>query len=251
MKLPRVTPFVKLVVSDILVTISALAIVFYGWYTWLGDVLVGLHQAQTTRTLVNEWATPVDSSREFDRARGKPDGSDSNPNPPVVKPPATGRPYAMLHIPRFGENFVRTIGQSVEVNKVLNNPNLGVGHYVTSSELGETGNFAIAGHRTTFGASFGKIDELRVGDRIYLETKDGWYVYRFRNIEFVYPTQSSVLRPVPSSYVTAKDRLLTMTSCHPKLSAAERIIAYSVFESFVPRRFGEPIEISTGALRDR
>jgi sortase A len=44
--------------------------------------------------------------------------------------------------------------------------------------------------------------------------------------------------------VKAKDRILTLTSCHPKLSAAERIIAYSVFETFVPRELGAPTEVA-------
>jgi sortase A len=83
-----------------------------------------------------------------------------------------------------------------------------------------------------------------VGDRIYVETQKGWYVYRFRNIEFVWPTQSDVLSDVPRETIVAKDRILTMTSCHPKTSTAERVIAYSVFESFVARKSGAPAEVA-------
>jgi sortase A len=83
-----------------------------------------------------------------------------------------------------------------------------------------------------------------VGDRIYVETKEGWFVYRFRNMEYVYPTQSDVLNSMPRLDIEAKDRILTMTTCHPKLSAAERFIAYSVLESFVPRRNGAPAEVA-------
>jgi sortase A len=39
-----------------------------------------------------------------------------------------------------------------------------------------------------------------------------------------------------------------MTTCHPKLSAAERLIAYALFESFVPRANGVPTEIAGTAL---
>ena len=106
------------------------------------------------------------------------------------------------------------------------------------------GNFALAGHRTTYGAALGLIDTLRVGDRIYLETDKGWYVYRFRNMEWVYSSDSSVLNPVPQVSIAAKDRILTMTTCHPKLTSAERFIAFSVFESFVPRENGAPMEVA-------
>jgi sortase A len=147
-------------------------------------------------------------------------------------------------IPRFGATYERTIAESVDVKKVLNNASTGVGHYASTEPLGAVGNFAVAGHRTTFGAPFGRIDELRVGDRIYIETKKGWYVYRFRNMEYVYPSASDVLNEVPRETIVAKDRILTMTSCHPKLSAAERFIAYSIFESFVPRGKGAPSEVA-------
>jgi sortase A len=154
-----------------------------------------------------------------------------------------GQAFATLIVPRFGKNYERTVAESVDVKKVLNDPSTGVGHYSSTARLGEVGNFALAGHRTTFGAPFGQVDRLRVGDRIYLETKEGWFVYRFRNIEYVNPSQSDVLNDMPRETVEAKDRILTMTSCHPKLSEAERIIAYSIYESFVPRKNGVPSEI--------
>jgi sortase A len=147
-------------------------------------------------------------------------------------------------IPRFGARFERTIEESVDVRTVLNDSTTGVGHYSSTSALGAVGNFALAAHRGTFGASFGQIDELRVGDRIYIETEKGWYVYRFRNLEFVYPSESTVLNDVPKLSVVAKDRILTMTTCHPKQSISERFIAYSLFESFVPRDRGAPLEVA-------
>jgi sortase A len=110
---------------------------------------------------------------------------------------------------------------------------------------GEIGNFALAAHRTTYGAPFANIAELRVGDRIYVETRDGWYVYAFRNLEYVWPTAVQVLEPVPQApQVEATERYLTLTSCNPRFSAAERIIAYAVFETWYPREEGPPAEIA-------
>ena len=235
--------------SDILLTIGVLAIAFYGWYVWLGDIVLGAHQDSAAASLSQKWDEKPANITEFDREAGDSTGARRSPKPPVVAVPKDGQPFATIIIPRFGEKFERTIAQSVDVKKVLNDPDSGVGHYVTSEPLGAIGNFALAGHRTTFGAPFGHVDKLRVGDRIYIETKKGWYVYRFRNLEFVYPTQAEVLQAVPQMAIQAKDRILTMTSCHPKLSAAERFIAYSVFESFVPRKNGAPAEVA--AMRSK
>jgi sortase A len=63
-------------------------------------------------------------------------------------------------------------------------------------------------------------------------------------MEFVYASESTVLNDVPKMSVVAKDRILTMTTCHPKQSISERFIAYSIFESFVPRGRGAPAEVA-------
>jgi sortase A len=152
--------------------------------------------------------------------------------------------FATMLVPRFGEKYNRAIAETVETETVLDDPDAGIGHYPTSNQLGQAGNFALAAHRTTYGAPFADIDQLRVGDRIYIETNQGWYVYRFRNMEYVWPTDTEVLNALPETNYTTTDRILTMTSCHPKMSSAERIIAYSVYESFVPRSNGKPFGIA-------
>ena len=84
-----------------------------------------------------------------------------------------------------------------------------------------------------------------MGDSIYIQTQDGWYKYIFRSLEFVPPTGVGVLAAVPQSpSASPTDRLLTMTSCNPKFSAAERFIAYSVFDTWYPRAGGPPAEIA-------
>ncbi|MFT4235769.1 MAG: sortase, partial [Microbacterium sp.] len=82
---------------------------------------------------------------------------------------------------------------------------------------------------------------------IVLQTKDGWYVYRFRNIEYVTPTQVDVLNPIPQSDSTEiTQSYITLTACSPMYSAAERIVAYGVFESFTPTSAGEPAALTEG-----
>ena len=243
-KLTINTALAREIVSDVLITIGVVVMFFYLWYVWLGDFVAGAQQDSAATSLSESWEKPPAGMLEFDREIGSSEGAERIAKPPVVKPPKAGEPFATIMIPRFGARFERTIEESVDVKTVLNDSSTGVGHYSSTSALGAVGNFALAAHRGTFGASFGQIDELRVGDRIYIETEKGWYVYRFRNMEFVYPSESTVLNDVPKLSVVAKDRILTMTTCHPKQSISERFIAYSLFESFVPRDRGAPLEVA-------
>ena len=80
-----------------------------------------------------------------------------------------------------------------------------------------------------------------------VETPDGWYTYRFRNLEYVRPDGVQVLLPVPQQpEVQATDKLITMTTCSPRFGSTERAIAYGVFESYTPRVDGPPASLSTG-----
>jgi sortase A len=150
-----------------------------------------------------------------------------------------------MYVPRFGADYVRSIAEGVDLETVLNSRKLGVGRYLESNLLGEPGNFAVAAHRTTWGAPFGNIAELRIGDRIYIEVPEGWYSYNFRNLEYVWATEVDVLNAFPKMNVDASDfRVITLTSCHPKFSEAERVIAYGVYEGWYPRAGGPPTEIA-------
>ncbi|MFZ4504758.1 MAG: class E sortase [Microbacteriaceae bacterium] len=232
------------VVGEVLMTAGIFVLLFLGWHVWYNDVVSGIAQNNAGAELSNEWDNVPLSVPEFDRNPGDSSGARLFPEPPVTASPALNARFATLIVPRFGDTYERAIAYGVDPKKVLNVRSAGLGHYPQTNELGELGNFAIAGHRTTFGAPLGNIDQLRVGDRLYVESEAGWYVYRFRNLEYVWPKDVAVLKPVPWSKAAATDRLLTLTSCHPKLSSAERVIAYSVFETFVPRDRGAPSEVA-------
>jgi sortase A len=232
------------VVGEVLMTAGIFVLLFLGWHVWYNDLVSGIAQNNAGAELSNQWDNVPLSVPEFDRNPGDSSGARLSPEPPVTASPALNARFATLIVPRFGDTFERAIAYGVDPKKVLNVRSAGLGHYPQTNELGELGNFAIAGHRTTFGAPLGNIDQLRVGDRLYVESEAGWYVYRYRNLEYVWPKDVAVLKPVPWSNVAATDRLLTLTSCHPKLSSAERVIAYSVFETFVPRDRGAPSEVA-------
>jgi sortase A len=230
--------------GELLMTAGMFVLLFLGWHVWFNDLVQGAAQDKASASLSQQWQITASGQTEFDRARGTSDGAFVAAKPPIMKTVKAAEGFANLIIPRFGERYVRTIAETVDVATVLNNTATSVGHYPTSNRLGELGNFAIAGHRTTYGAAFGWVDNLRVGDRIYIETKKGWYTYRFRNMEFVYASQVAVINPVPQTIIEPQERILTITTCHPKLSAAERFVSYAVFESFVPRESGTPTEVA-------
>jgi sortase A len=161
-----------------------------------------------------------------------------------VVPPNENTSFATLYVPRFGMDFVRVIAEGTDEATVLNSRTRGVGRYTNSDPLGAVGNFAIAGHRTSWGAAFGQIGDLRLGDKIFVEIPEGWFEYSFRNTEYVWATEVDVLNPIPkSSESPTESRIITLTSCHPKFSEAERIIAYGVFEGWYPRDAGAPGEL--------
>jgi len=90
---------------------------------------------------------------------------------------------------------------------------------------GHEGTTAIAGHRTTYGAPFGDLDQLSPGDQIVLTTVQGRFVYKVTELKVVDPSDGSVLENVPDGnraghYLAT----VTLTTCNPKYSAAERLV---------------------------
>src|SRR5690606_1631791 len=117
----------------------------------------------------------------------------------------------------------------------------GLGHYTGTAGPGEVGNFAIAGHRTTFGKPLADIDALRNGDRIVVETTEGWTVYAVSSHQIVLPSQSEVIAPVPGAVgATPTERVLTLTACHPRFSAKQRWIVHADFVGQRSRAQGAP-----------
>ncbi|HEX2701398.1 MAG TPA: sortase [Acidimicrobiales bacterium] len=95
----------------------------------------------------------------------------------------------------------------------------GAGHYPKTPLPCEAGNVSIAGHRTTYGKPFANVDRLKPGDTIILETPIGSCTYEVSKAPFV-------TTPVDFSVVAndASVHALTLTTCHPKGSAKERLV---------------------------
>lgn len=236
------------VLGELLITAGLLVFLFLGWQLWLNDVVVGNEQRGAALDLRQEWApaaAPESAAPESAAPESAaPDAGVADPATPVVGvAPEEATPFATLYVPRFGADYVRAIAEGIGTRSVLNKN--GVGHYPGTQMPGEVGNFAIAAHRTTFGAPFHRIAELQIGDPIIVETADGWYTYRFRTLDYVPPTGVEVLNAVPAvEGATPTDRVITLTSCNPMLSSAERIIAYGVLDSWQPRSAGVPADVA-------
>jgi sortase A len=133
-----------------------------------------------------------------------------------------GDPIGRLAIPEIG------ISEVVVQGTGAGDLRTGPGHYPDTPLPGERGTVAIAGHRTTYGAPFRKLDKLGRGDRIELTMPYGRFGYRVERTQIVPPT---------ALWVTDRadhDRLV-LTACHPLYSASQRIVVFARLEESQPR----------------
>ncbi|MCC6270006.1 MAG: class E sortase [Microbacteriaceae bacterium] len=225
------------VIGEILITAGFLVFLFLGWQLWLNDIIVGDQQNHVAAELAATWDA---GNSTLNHGEVLPDFGE----PAVTTTPEPDSTFAVMYAPRFGSDWAREVGEGIGLDAVLNTRR--IGHYPTTQLPGQIGNVALAAHRLTYGAPFRDIDQLRLGDKLYLQTKDGYYTYSFRNLEYVSPRGVGVLEPVPQRPgVEATESILTIMSCNPKFSLAERIIAYAVFESWQPISAGPPEEVAT------
>ncbi|MDY0914664.1 class E sortase [Rathayibacter festucae] len=234
------------VLGELLMTAGALVLLYLGWQLWWNDAVIAGQQTSEAAELRQTWDDAVPAPEPSTAPSETPAGYGD----PVIAPvSALDTSFGNLYVPRYGEGWVRTIAEGVDAENVLDEGS--IGHYPGTQMPGEVGNFALAAHRSAYGGGMHVIDELQLGDAIYIETADGWYTYRFRNLEYVQPSEIQVIDPVPwTTGVTPTDRLITLTSCNPLLSTAERIIAYGVFESWQPRSAGAPAEIAASLAQE-
>jgi sortase A len=170
----------------------------------------GIREAQAQNRLEDEFAETIQ------QAETTPSTTPVElPSEPVTASPLPAAPpgtaTARIQIPKIGVDKIVVEGVS------LTDLKKGPGHYPESPLPGQEGNAAIAGHRTTYGAPFNRIDELEPGDEITVQTIQGSFTYVMTEQLIVSPTQVEVLED-------QGDNRLTLTACHPKFSARQRIV---------------------------
>jgi sortase A len=137
---------------------------------------------------------------------------------PFAAPPE-GEAMGRIGIPKIGVDFL--VVEGVNVDDLRKGP----GHYPSTQMPGHEGNSAIAGHRTTYDHPFGDLDQLVAGDDIRVVTVQGDFHYKVTELRVVDPSQIEVLDPTPDSARPGHNlATLTLTTCNPKYSAAERLI---------------------------
>jgi len=229
------------VIGELLITAGIILLLFVAWQLWWTNVESDARQSEIIKEFAHDLGGPAPAGPDPDPA-GTPAPPVDYGTPVVSAAPAHAGTIGIMYIPRFGENYTRPIVQGTSTD-VLDT--LGLGHYANTAMPGAVGNFAVAGHRQTHGAVLDNIHLLVPGDRIYVQTKDGYYVYVFRNNQIVLPSQTDVLEPVPTRPgATPTESFLTMTSCNPRFGSQERIIAYALLDSWRPSSAGPPAEIA-------
>jgi sortase A len=147
------------------------------------------------------------------------------PSPTTVVPASVvpsfvpGDVVAQLQIPSIDVDFFVVSGVGVEDLR------LGPGHFTDTPLPGQLGNSAIAGHRTTYGQPFHDLDQLRSGDDIIITTAYGTFAYEVNTLRVVEPTEYVVVSTTDPTTAT-----LTLTTCHPKWSAAQRLIVTATLD---------------------
>jgi sortase A len=189
------------------ITVGVLILLFVAYQLWG----TGIREAQAQDRLEDDFAAVLAE------AEAAPPTTTSSTVPgdpvtvPTIPPVSEGEPTARLRIPAIGVDKIVVEGVALPDLKK------GPGHYPESPLPGQEGNAAIAGHRTTYGAPFNRIDELVPGDEVTVETVQGEFTYVVTEQLIVSPTQVDVLED-------KGDNRLTLTACHPKYSARERIV---------------------------
>jgi sortase A len=205
--------------GEVLITLGVVILLFVAYEVYGTNLKTAQEQSSLKRELVEEWSTPQ------------------------VREIALGDAIAVLRIPAFGADYGYAVVEGVSRRDLQRGP----GHYPGTAMPGEIGNVVISGHRTTYGAPFSRVGELREGDAVVVETADEWFTYEVTASEIVSPNAVEVTLPVPRQPdVEPTQRLLTLTTCHPRYSARQRLIVFAEMVEARPKTDGAP-PVLTGA----
>ena len=176
----------------------------------------GLQEARAQDDLRSEFRADVRAQRKAQPTPAAAPGTPPTTAAPFV--PVPGDAVAVLRIPRIGVD--KAVVEGVNRADLRQGP----GHYPGTPLPGQPGNAAIAGHRTTYGAPFYRLDQLKPGDVVTVTTRQG---------EFRYVVEGkSVVRPSNGHALDATlDNRLTLTTCNPRFSARQRLVVTATLQT--------------------
>jgi sortase A len=211
----------------VFITVGVLILLFVAYQLW-GTGLYTAREQDALERQFNAALVGVDHETSS-TTRGStttvpsapPSSTTTSTTEPAPPPPPEGDAVARLRIPKIGvDSFVVNGVSRDDLRK-------GPGHYPDTPLPGQEGNSAIAGHRTTYGAPFGDLDQLAEGDLIQVRTLQGSFKYRVKEQLVVDPTDLAVIDPSPVDPDNPSEGFratLTLTTCNPKYSAAQRLV---------------------------
>jgi sortase A len=137
-----------------------------------------------------------------------------------------GDAVGLLRIPAVGDAYEVPIVNGTELNVLAK----GVGHYSSTAQAGQIGNFALAGYRVTHGQPFARLLGLDSGDEIIVETRYATYTYVLdeppRQLT-VKDTDTWVIDPVPGKpELKPTQALITLTTCPDLFHSTKRSIGF-------------------------
>jgi sortase A len=213
-------------VGRVLITLGLLLLLFVAYQLWG----TGIYEARAQNDLEQQFKESLERSGAATSTTSttSPTTTTEPDNPtvsttlaPLAAPPE-GDVVARISIPRIGVD--KFVVEGVDVDDLRKGP----GHYPTTQIPGHEGNSAIAGHRTTYGAPFGDLDQINPGDEITVVTVQGKFLYKVTEQKVVDPSEVSVLDPsLDPARPGHQLATLTLTTCNPKYSASQRLIVHA------------------------
>lgn len=160
------------------------------------------------------WQEPVSYATSLARQDDLKAALEKPPPRVLHRKPLKGDAIGKIELPSLRRSFY--VVEGTDANDLRKGP----GHYSDTPMPGQRGTVGVAGHRTTHGAPFRRIDALKPGQKVILDMTYGRYTYRVEKTRIVAPTEVSVKRRV------GYDRLI-LSACHPLYSAAQRIVVFA------------------------
>lgn len=207
-----------------LLAASGLAILGYvGWQLWGTGIATEQAQHRLAQQFETETAQAGTATITRSSTAGNTHSSAAADTVPSATSPTVSVPLgglvAHLVIPKIGVDAY--VVEGVGTAQLSEGP----GHYPGTAAIGQDGNVGIAGHRTTYGAPFYELNNLRAGDLLYLTNTDKHtFIYKVTTEFVVSPSDGSVLDPTATP-------TLTLTTCNPRYSATQRLIVRAALQT--------------------
>ncbi|MFG2439805.1 class E sortase [Streptomyces sp. NPDC048508] len=237
-------------ISELCITVGSVIVLFVVYVLFWTGVKADSAMDHQIDVLQKQWSkgavSPKPASTGDPSASPAPSGSSGAQagavTPKEPGPYKYGGPFAVMYIPRLGFTWNKPVleGTATDVLKK------GLGHYRGTAQLGQEGNFSVAGHRRTYGDPFKDFPRLRRGDAVVFTDGTTWFTYRIDKGPYkTVPSDIEVIDPVPrKSGYTRPGRYLTLTTCDPEWGHSHRLIVWAHLDSTQPVEAGKP-----GALR--